>query len=218
MIQGKDDHVHQGMRRRMIDLLKGKGIAAPAVLEAMARVPRHLFIDDSAFQRLAYDDIPFPIGHEQTISQPFTVARQSELLAAAPGDKVLEIGTGCGYQTAVLCAMGLKVFSVERIRPLHLRAKSRLSQLGYRAHLTFGDGFLGMPAYAPFDRILVTCGAPDLPQGLLDQVRPGGRVVIPLGAGDVQTMLVIDRHLDGSFHRSEHGRFRFVPMLADKQA
>ena len=212
----RDTHVHQGARRKLVELLRQKGIRSVAVLDAIGRVPRHLFIDDTAFERLAYEDIPFPIGHEQTISQPYTVARQSELLEAQPGDKVLEIGTGCGYQTAVLCAMGLRPYSIERIRPLHARAKVRLAAMDYRPQLFFGDGFKGAPAYAPFDRVLVTCGAPQVPEEVLQQVRVGGRVVLPIGAGDVQTMVVLQRRADGGFDRSEHGRFRFVPMLNNK--
>jgi protein-L-isoaspartate(D-aspartate) O-methyltransferase len=139
------------------------------------------------------------------------------LLDARRGDKVLEIGTGCGYQTAVLCAMGLKPYSIERIRPLHLSARKRLEAMGYRPQLFFGDGFKGAPAYAPFDRVLVTCGAPGLPATVLQQVRIGGRIVIPVGAGDVQTMIVLDRKEDGQFQQSEHGQFRFVPMLSDRR-
>lgn len=213
----KDDHVHRGMRRKLLDLLREKGIRSGSVLSAMDKVPRHAFIDDTAFLRMAYDDIPFPIGHEQTISQPYTVARQTELLAATPGDKVLEIGTGCGYQTAVLCALGLKVTSVERVRALHIRSKARLMDLGFKAHLTYGDGFKGQPTFAPYDRVLVTCGAPAVPEALLSQLKSGGRMVIPVGEGEVQKMLVLDKGPDGTVNRTEHGVFRFVPMLEHKR-
>lgn len=186
------------------------------VLDAIGRIPRQLFIDDSAFLRMAYEDVPFPIGHGQTISQPYTVARQTELLRPAQGLKVLEIGTGCGYQTAVLCELGLKVHSIERVRPLHARTRTRLSAMGYRPHLVYGDGFKGLSVYAPFDRILVTCGAPEVPPELIAQLKPGGTLVVPVGAGEVQTMLVVEKRVDGSLLRSEHGRFRFVPMLESR--
>ena len=180
------------MRRRLVDVLRQKGICAADVLDAIGRVPRHRFIDDSAFLRMAYEDVPFPIGHGQTISQPYTVARQTELLRPAHGLKVLEIGTGCGYQTAVLCELGLKVHSIERVRPLHVQTKTRLSAMGYRPHLVYGDGFKGLPSYAPFDRILVTCGAPEVPAQLMAQLKAGGTMVVPVGAGEVQTMLVME--------------------------
>lgn len=204
------------MRRRLVETLRTKGVRANDILEAIGRVPRHLFIDDSAFLRLAYDDVPFPIGHGQTISQPYTVARQTELLHPANGLKVLEIGTGCGYQTAVLCELGMKVFSIERVRPLHVHTRSRLSDMGYRPHLVYGDGFKGLPAYAPFDRILITCGAPQVPAALVDQLKPGGIMVVPVGAGEIQTMVVLEKRGDGSLARTEHGKFRFVPMLESR--
>lgn len=211
-----DGHLERGMRRRLVDVLRQKGICAADVLDAIGRVPRHRFIDDSAFLRMAYEDVPFPIGHGQTISQPYTVARQTELLRPAHGLKVLEIGSGCGYQTAVLCELGLKVHSIERVRPLHVQTKTRLSAMGYRPHLVYGDGFKGLPSYAPFDRILVTCGAPEVPAQLVAQLKPGGTMVVPVGAGEVQTMLVVEKGADGIVSRSEHGRFRFVPMLESR--
>lgn len=212
----RDGHLEQGMRRRLVETLRAKGIRANDILEAIGRVPRHLFIDDSAFLRMAYDDVPFPIGHGQTISQPYTVARQTELLHPANGLKVLEIGTGCGFQTAVLCELGMKVFSIERVRPLHVHTRSRLSAMGYRPHLVFGDGFKGLPAYAPFDRILITCGAPQVPAALVEQLKPGGIMVVPVGAGEIQTMVVLEKRGDGSLVRTEHGKFRFVPMLESR--
>lgn len=210
-----DDYRHQGMRRRLADGLKQKGISDARVLAAIAKVPRHLFIDDSAFLDLAYADQAFPIGCGQTISQPYTVAFQSQLLAIGAGEKVLEIGTGCGYQTAVLCELGAKVFSIERQRPLHLEARKRLAGMGYRATLVYGDGYKGLPMHAPFDRIIVTCGAPDLPQDLLGQLKMGGHMVIPIGPEGRQAMFKVVRTPEGP-RTEEHGAFSFVPMLVDK--
>ncbi|MBK9174879.1 MAG: protein-L-isoaspartate(D-aspartate) O-methyltransferase [Flavobacteriales bacterium] len=213
---GNDTYRHQGLRRRLVELLKKKGIDNDAVLAAIGIVPRHLFIDDTAFQDKAYEDGAFPIACGQTISQPYTVAFQSQLLQVGKGMKVLEVGTGSGYQCAVLCALGAKVFSIERHRPLYLQTKERLARLGYRASLYHGDGYAGIPREAPFDRIIVTCGAPEVPQALINQVKPGGRVVIPVGEGGVQHMLLLEKDLAGAVTRTDQGQFRFVPMLADK--
>lgn len=212
----KDDYRHQGMRRKLVELLKGKGVRDSAVLEAIGSVPRHLFIDDSAFQSRAYEDTAFPIPCGQTISQPYTVAFQSELLKLGRGMKVLEVGTGSGYQCAVLCAMGARIFSIERHRPLYLQTKARLATLGYRAALYHGDGYIGLLREAPFDRIIVTCGAPYVPEQLVSQLKPGGLAVIPVGEGDVQRMLLVEKAMDGTFTEKDMGQFRFVPMLADK--
>lgn len=211
-----DDYRHQGLRRKLVDELRHKRIADQAVLASMATVPRHLFIDDSAFLKLAYMDQAFPIACGQTISQPYTVAFQTQLLQVKKGDKVLEVGTGSGYQTAVLAALGAKVYSIERHRPLHMATKQRLERLGYKASLIYGDGYKGLPSYAPFDRILVTCGAPEVPQDLLSQLRVGGLMVIPVGAGATQTMLRIVRTGPVAVERQEHGSFSFVPMLGNK--
>lgn len=212
----KDDYRHQGLRKRLVELLKTKGILDKAVLEAIGSVPRHLFIDDTAFLELAYQDIAFPIGSGQTISQPYTVAFQSALLELRPGMKVLEIGTGSGYQTAVLCKLGAKVFSIERHKPLYLQTKTRLGQMGLRPSLYFGDGYKGLPKEAPFDRIIVTCGAPFVPQDLLGQLKVGGVLVVPVGEGEEQRMLRMERMEDGGFSSEDKGRFRFVPMLEDR--
>jgi len=211
-----DLHRHQGMRRQLVVELKRKGISDPRVLDAIGTVPRHLFIDDSAFHLHAYEDKAFPIGCGQTISQPYTVAFQSQLLNLRPGDKVLEIGTGCGYQTAVLAQLGVKVWSIERHRPLYLETRTRLERMGYKATLTHGDGYLGWPQFAPFDKVIVTCGAPHIPDALLQQLRPGGRLVIPVGEGASQEMIAVDRSATGTFEHQRFGMFRFVPMLADK--
>lgn len=211
-----DDYRHQGLRRKLVDLLRQKGIHDAAVLDAMNRVPRHLFIDDSAFLDLAYADQAFPIGCGQTISQPFTVAFQTQLLGLRKGEKVLEIGTGSGYQTAVLCAMGARVWSIERHKPLHLATRARMERLGYKANLVFGDGFKGAPTHAPFDKVLVTCGAPHVPPLLLEQLRIGGVMVVPVGQGSEQSMLRLVRTGPTDFQKEEHGSFSFVPMLAHK--
>ncbi|MBL7957087.1 MAG: protein-L-isoaspartate(D-aspartate) O-methyltransferase [Flavobacteriales bacterium] len=216
MRTSSDDYRHQGMRRRLVELLRNKRIVSEAVLGAIGRVPRHLFIDDTAFQARAYEDSAFPISCGQTISQPYTVAYQTELLSTSPGQRVLEVGTGSGYQTAVLCEIGLRVFSIERHKPLYLQTKERLSRLGYSPNLSFGDGFLGLPREAPFDAIIVTCGAPFVPPALVNQLKPGGRLVIPVGEGEVQRMKVVTKSLNGDLSTVDKGDFRFVPMLAEK--
>jgi protein-L-isoaspartate(D-aspartate) O-methyltransferase len=212
----EDNYRHKGLRKKLVDTLRGKGITNERVLDAVAQIPRHQFIDDTAFLQLAYEDIAFPIGCGQTISQPYTVAFQTALLDISPGMKVLEIGTGSGYQTAVLSALGVKIFSIERQKPLYLRTKERLLRMGVKGALFHGDGYLGLPREAPFDRILVTGGAPHVPGELLQQLKVGGRAVIPVGDGGVQTMLEIERKGIDAFEQKEHGDFRFVPMLEQK--
>jgi protein-L-isoaspartate(D-aspartate) O-methyltransferase len=206
---------HQGSRRRLVAELREKGIADEAVLRAIGNVPRHLFLN-SAFEAYAYEDRPFSIGAGQTISQPFTVARQSELLAVTRGMKVLEVGTGSGYQAAVLHEMGIKVFSVERIKELYDRTRSLLKSLGYPVKTFFGDGNLGMPSFAPYDRIIITAGAPIVPDGLMGQLCEGGIMVVPLTVGDVEVMKTLTKLPDGKLKVEEHGTFRFVPLLGDK--
>lgn len=212
----KDDYTHQGKRRKLISLLREKGVAGEAVLEAMMKVPRHLFVMDTAFIEHIYEDKAFPIEAGQTISHPSTVARQTELLKIKKREKILEIGTGSGYQTAVLCEMGVKVFSIERQKELFDRTKPILERMGYRLKLIYGDGFAGLPLFAPFDKVVVTCGAPFVPPLLVDQLNKGGRMVIPVGEEGHQTMLIIDKDAGGSVTESEAGLFRFVPMLGQK--
>lgn len=209
-----DSYRHQGMRRNMIDDLRARGIKDENVLEAMDKLPRHWFLDP-VFVEIAYQNKAFPIGNEQTISHPFTVARQSELLNLKKGEVVLEIGTGCGYQTSILFLLGAKVYSIERQKDLHIKTKGMLSELRYRAHLKYGDGYKGLPAFAPFDKIIVTAGAPYIPEPLKEQLKIGGRLVIPVGEGK-QIMTVIDRISETEYRKYELEEFAFVPMLQNK--
>ena len=214
-MQNEDSPYYQGRRAIMCSALKAKGLAGDAVLNAMNRIPRHLFLE-SSFHQHAYQDKAFPIAADQTISHPSTVAWQSELLELRPGMKVLEIGTGSGYQAAVLCELGMKLFSIERQKALFDFSKKMLSTLGYRAELKFGDGFKGMPVFAPFDRVIVTCGAPFVPKALLAQLIEGGIMIIPVGEG-TQKMVKITKQSDGSFVQKVLGDAAFVPMLKDRE-
>lgn len=203
------------MRQQLVDVLVNKGIKDKAVLNAIGKIPRHLFMD-SGFIDHAYVDKAFPIAADQTISQPYTVAFQSELLQIQPGHKVLEIGTGSGYQCAVLIELGAKVYSIERQQELFKKTSKFLPKIGYRAKkLIFGDGYKGLEEEAPFDSIIVTAGAPFVPKPLLSQLKVGGRLVIPVG-DDVQTMTLFIRKGPKEFEKHELGEFRFVPLLQDK--
>jgi len=211
----KDTLRHAGKRKQLVDVLIRKGIKNKAVLAAINKIPRHLFMD-SGFEDHAYQDKAFPIGADQTISQPYTVAFQSELLEVGNGDMVLEIGTGSGYQTAVLCELGAKVYSIERQKELFKKTKLFLTKLGYRPkHLSFGDGYKGLEEYAPYKGIIVTAGAPYVPKPLLSQLAINGRLVIPVGE-DVQIMTLFIRKTETQFEKHEFGEFRFVPLLEDK--
>nr|WP_315173372.1 protein-L-isoaspartate(D-aspartate) O-methyltransferase [uncultured Flavobacterium sp.] len=211
----KDTAKHQGLRNQLVSLLQQKGITDKNVLDAIGKIPRHLFLN-SSFEDYAYQDKAFPIGAGQTISQPYTVAFQSQLLEVKKEDKILEIGTGSGYQTAVLCAMGAKVYSVERQNELFKKTSVLFPKLGLRPkHLSFGDGYKGLPLHAPFDSIIVTAGAPIIPKPLMAQLKIGGRLVIPLG-DDVQIMTMLIRKNATQFEKHEFGEFRFVPLLEDK--
>ena len=211
----KDSAKYEGLRNQLVTVLKDKGITDKNVLEAIRKIPRHLFLD-SSFADHAYQDKAFPIAAGQTISQPYTVAFQSQLLEISKGQKILEIGTGSGYQTAVLCVMGANVYSIERQNELFKQTSILLPKLGIRPkHLSFGDGYKGLPIHAPFDSIIVTAGAPIIPKPLMAQLKIGGRLVIPLGE-DVQIMTLLIRKNETQFEKHEFGEFRFVPLLGNK--
>lgn len=209
-----DTYRHQGLRRKLTELLRQKGIMDESVLNAIFTVPRHYFFD-SSFLEFAYEDKAFPIGSGQTISQPYTVAFQSELLKVSPHMRVLEIGTGSGYQACILAEMGAKVYTIERQKLLFDKTKDLLPKMNFRIRPFYGDGYKGLPAHAPFDRILITAAAPNIPNELLSQLKVGGVMVVPVGE-DVQTMYRLERSSETEFISEKHGMFRFVPMLSDK--
>jgi len=210
-----DSFKHKGLRQKLVDTLISKGIKNEAVLEAVRTIPRHWFMD-SSFLDHAYQDKAFPIAANQTISQPYTVAYQTELLEVEPNHKVLEIGTGSGYQTAVLCLLEAEVYSIERQLELFKKTSLFLPKIGHMAkRLIFGDGYKGLKEEAPFDRILVTAGAPFVPKPLLAQLKVGGRLVIPVGEEE-QVMTLYIRSGQKNFEKHEFGNFKFVPMLEDK--
>ena len=209
----EDNYRHKGLRQQMVNQLRGGGFDDERVLAALNEVPRHVFLD-SSFVEYAYSDQPFSIGSGQTISQPSTVAAQTKLLKVEPGMKVLEIGTGSGYQACVLAAMGAKVFSIERQRNLYFRTKEILEHLTYRVKTFLGDGYEGLPNYGPFDRVIITAGAPIVPPKLVEQLKLGGIMVIPMDNPDGgQTMVRLTKNPDGTLAHEEFGSFRFVPML-----
>jgi protein-L-isoaspartate(D-aspartate) O-methyltransferase len=211
----KDTFKHKGLRKKLVETLIMKGIKDKDVLKAVNSVPRHLFMD-SGFVGHAYVDKAFPIAAEQTISQPYTVARQTELLEVKKGDKVLEIGTGSGYQAAILLEMGVVVYTIERQNELFKKSSKFLPKLGYRPKkMIFGDGYKGLPEFAPYDGIVVTAAAPIVPKPLIAQLKVGGRLVIPVG-DSIQIMTVITRTSATEFSKKEYGEYRFVPLLEDK--
>ena len=211
----KDTHKHRGMRNNLAEIVAAKGVTDKKVLEAIKTIPRHLFLD-SGFEDHAYQDKAFPIGADQTISQPYTVAFQSELLEVKPNHKILEIGTGSGYQTAVLLHLRAKVYTIERQLELFKTTRLFFNKMHYRPKkMIFGDGYKGMPEEAPFDGIIVTAGAPEVPRPLLSQLKVGGRLVIPVGV-DEQIMTLFVRKSEKEFEKKEFGSFRFVPLLEDK--
>lgn len=210
-----DTYRHKGLRRQLASLLKEKGIEDPSVLKAIETVPRHLFLNSSFIER-AYEDIAFPIGAGQTISRPHTVAFQTQLLELKKGEKVLEIGTGSGYQTSVLIEMGVKVYTIERQKALYDLTKTFLPSIGYEPKFFYGDGYKGLPVFAPFDKIIITAGAPFIPEALLEQLKIGGIMIIPLGE-KVQTMTSIKKIAQKKFETTEYGEFKFVPLLENKE-
>ncbi len=210
----EDNYRQRGLRKQLVLELSQKGIQNKQVLEAIMAVPRHLFLD-KAFEEWAYKDNAFPIDCDQTISQPYTVAFQTSLLDLQSKDKVLEIGTGSGYQACVLLEMGVKVYTIERHKTLYDKTEKLLTKIGYKSIRTFfGDGYLGLPRFAPFDKILITAAVPEIPTTLIDQLKPGGILVIPLDDHkQSQTMMRIYKLQDGSLKKESFGQFRFVPML-----
>ncbi|HUR67553.1 MAG TPA: protein-L-isoaspartate(D-aspartate) O-methyltransferase [Chitinophagaceae bacterium] len=214
----EDHYRHKGLRKKLVQLIQSKGISDDRVLDAILEVPRHFFLD-SAFDEVAYEDRAFPIGEGQTISQPYTVAYQSQLLEVQPFMKVLEIGTGSAYQAVVLAEMGAQVYTIERQKKLYESSKKfdflkRYSTIKF----FYGDGYAGLPTYAPFDRVLITAAAPEVPQKLIDQLKPGGMMVIPLGAGHVQQMRRITKMENGALKEEVFDNFSFVPMLGGKKS
>ncbi len=210
-----DNYREKGARKQLIAVLKSKGIEDKAVLEAMGKVPRHYFFDET-FWVQAYKDIAFPIGDGQTISQPYTVAYQTQLLHVQRGDKILEIGTGSGYQTCILMELGAVVYTIERQANLYQRATRVLPHMGYRPHFFLGDGSQGIPEHAPYDKILVTAGAPSVPETLLAQLRPGGLMVIPVGDEKEQKMMSVIKADEGKYEQIELDTFRFVPLVGEQ--
>lgn len=216
MVKVEDSFQHKGLRKKLVEEIRLKGIDDERVLSAINKVPRHAFMD-SGFIKFAYKDQAFPIGSGQTISQPYTVAFQTQLLSVEPLNKVLEIGTGSGYQAAILAELGARVYTVERHKELYLKAQDLLSRLNYRISFFYGDGNKGLPTYGPFDRILITAAAPDVPDHLLKQLKTGGRMVLPLGKGQSQVMTLIEKTGENAIKETEHGLFVFVPMLKGKE-
>jgi protein-L-isoaspartate(D-aspartate) O-methyltransferase len=211
-----DNYREKGARKRLVEILRKKGIADERVLEAIGKIPRHYFFDET-FWLQAYKDIAFPIGEGQTISQPYTVAYQTELLHINKGDKVLEIGTGSGYQTCVLLELGATVYTIERQEKLFERTRWVLpNKMGYKAHFFLGDGSIGIAAHAPYDKIIVTAGAPTVPGVLLKQLKVGGMIVIPVGDADSQKMVTVLKVGENDYEKMELDTFRFVPLVGDK--
>jgi len=208
----EDTYRHKGLRKKLVEEIRSKGINDELILQAISKVPRHLFMD-SSFINFSYKDKAFPIGSGQTISQPYTVAFQTMLLQVKPNDKILEIGTGSGYQAAILMELGARVYTIERQRELFNKVQMLLPKMGYKPNFFYGDGNLGLPTYSPFDKILITAGAIEIPFSLTKQLKIGGRMVLPIGSRSTQTMVVVERTGEETFVKTEHGSFIFVPLL-----
>ena len=217
MRQTEDTYRHKGLRKKLVETVKAKGITDDKVLHAIERIPRHFFLD-SAFDEVAYEDKAFPIAAQQTISQPYTVAYQTQLLELRPFMKVLEIGTGSAYQASVLAELGVQVFTIERQKQL-FDANKKFDFIKKYPNIKFfyGDGYEGLPTYAPFDRVLITAAAPEIPPKLIQQLKPGGMMVIPVGSGDVQVMKRLIKNADGTYEEEVFDKFSFVPMLGGKK-
>lgn len=212
-----DSYRHKGLRRKLVEIVRGKGITDEKVLTALENIPRHFFLD-SAFDEVAYEDKAFPIAEKQTISQPYTVAYQTQLLEVKPHEKVLEIGTGSCYQAAVLAELGTKVFTIERQKKLFDANKTfQWIKKYHNIKFFYGDGYEGLPTFAPFDKIVITAAAPEVPQKLISQLKTGGMMVIPFGSGDVQVMKRLIKQADGSVKEEVYDYFSFVPMLQGKK-
>jgi protein-L-isoaspartate(D-aspartate) O-methyltransferase len=213
----EDTYRHKGLRKKLMDLLREKGITDEAVLEAMNNIPRHFFLD-TALDNIAYEDRAFPISEGQTISQPYTVAYQSQLLQVKPQEKILEIGTGSTYQATILAEMGAKVFTIERQKKLFEKTKQYIFKSKYpNLKFFYGDGFEGLPTYAPFDKVIITAAAPFIPPKLIDQLKPGGKMIVPVDEGEHQRMLRITKNADGTTSEEAFTNFSFVPMLSGKK-
>lgn len=214
----EDTYRHKGLRRQLVEVIRQKGITDERVLNAILRLPRHFFMD-SGFDKIAYEDRAFPIGEDQTISQPYTVAYQTQLLDIKPFDKILEIGTGSAYQASVLAEMGAQVYTIERQKKL-FETNKQFSYLKKYPNIKFffGDGYEGLPTYAPFDKVIVTAAAPYIPPRLVEQLKPGGRMVIPVGEGSVQQMIRLNVQADGTVIEDVFDTFSFVPLLGGKNS
>jgi protein-L-isoaspartate(D-aspartate) O-methyltransferase len=213
----EDTYRHKGLRKKLVEIVKSKGITDEKVLHAIERIPRHFFLD-SAFDEVAYEDKAFPIAEKQTISQPYTVAYQTQLLEIKQFDKVLEIGTGSAYQACVLADMGAQVYTIERQKKLFENNKNFPFIKKYpNIKFFYGDGYEGLPTFAPFDKVLITAAAPDIPKKLVQQLKVGGMMVIPVGTGEVQVMERLIKQQDGSLKEEVYDRFSFVPMLSGKK-
>ncbi len=212
----EDTYRHKGLRKKLIDILRDKGITDNNVLDAVNNIPRHFFLD-SAFDEIAYEDRAFPISEGQTISQPYTVAYQTQLLQVKPGEKILEIGTGSIYQASVLAEMGTKVFTIERQKNLFEKTKQFIFKTKYpNLKFFYGDGFEGLPTYAPFDKVIITAAAPFVPPKLIEQLKTGGKMIIPVDEGSLQRMLRLTKNADGSYEEEVFQNFSFVPMLSGR--